>query len=185
MAHQPVGDSQTITTSGTSAMVQFTVQSDTLRVVPTGNNVHVAIGTTAVATTSDYFVPAGTPATLNLGRASCIGIGAISKGAATVITLPEGMGNPFKVDDVVTVSGITGVTGFNTTGKVVSIQEQRTIGFAQFGAKITIDHDSRALNSDNAVVTSGQLRRTLTVAARTDTGSGKLYVQQVQISGAQ
>ena len=185
MAHQPVGDLQTITTSATSARVQFTVQSDTVRVVPTGNNVHVAIGTTATATTSDYFVPSGTPATLNLGRASCIGIGAISKGAATVITLPEGMGNPFKVDDVVTVSGITGVTGFNTTGKVVSIQEQRTIGFAQFGAKITIDHDSRALNSDNAVVTAGQLRRTLTVAARTDSGSGKLYVQQVQISGAQ
>ena len=63
MAHQPVGDSQTITTSGTSAMVQFTVQSDTLRVVPTGNNVHVAIGTTAVATTSDYFVPKETTAT--------------------------------------------------------------------------------------------------------------------------
>ena len=94
------------------------------------------------------------------------------------------MGNPFRVDDVVTVSGITGVTGFNTTGKVVSIQEQRTIGFAQFGAKITIDHDSRALNSDNAVVTAGQLRRTLTVAARTDSGAGKLYVQQVQTTGA-
>ena len=66
MAHQPVGDSQTITTSATSAMVQFAVQSDTVRVVPTGQNVHVAIGTTAVATTSDYFVPSGTPATLNL-----------------------------------------------------------------------------------------------------------------------
>ena len=185
MAHQPVGDSQTLTTGTGSTRVQFTVQSDTLRVVPTGNNVHVAIGTTATATTSDYFVPAGASATLNLGRASCIGIGAITKGNGTVITLPEGMGNPFRVDDVVTVSGITGVTGFNTTGKVVSIQEARTIGYAQFGAKITIDHDSRALNSDNAVVTAGQLRRTLTVAARTDTGTGKMYAQQVQISGVQ
>ena len=89
MAHQPVGDLQTITTSATSAMVQFTVQSDTVRVVPTGQNVHVAIGTTAVATTSDYFVPSGTPATLNLGRASSMGIADITKGAATVITLSE------------------------------------------------------------------------------------------------
>ena len=185
MAHQPVGDSQTLTTGTGSTRVQFTVQSDTVRVVPISQNVHVAIGTTATATTSDYFVPAGSSATLNLGRASCIGIGAITKGNGTVIELPEGMGNPFRVDDVVTVSGITGVTGFNTTGKVVSIQEQRTIGFAQFGAKITIDHDSRALNSDNAVVTAGQLRRTLTVAARTDTGTGKMYAQQVQISGVQ
>jgi len=188
MAHQPVGDSQTITTSATSARVQFAVQSDTVRVVPLSQNVHVAIGTTATATTSDYFVPAGTPATLNLGRVSSIGIAGITKGAATVIKLPEGMGNPFQVDDVVTISGITGVTGFNTTAKVVSIEEPRFQGgsaIGEFSAKLTVDHDSRALNSDNAVTTAGQLRRTLTVAARTDTGSGKMYVQQVQISGVQ
>ena len=93
------------------------------------------------------------------------------------------MGNPFKVDDVLTISGITGETGFNTTAKVVSIQEARTIGYAQFGAKLTVDHDSRALNSDNAVTTAAEARRTLTVAARTDSGSGKMYVQQVQTSG--
>ena len=185
MAHQPVGDSQTIDTSATSAMVQFAVQSDTVRVVPISQNVHVAIGTTAVATTSDYFVPKETSATLNLGRASSMGIADITKGASTVIPLSEGMGNPFKVADVLTISGVTGVTGFNTTAKVVSVQEARTIGYAQFGAKLTVDHDSRALNSDNAVTTAAEARRTLTVAARTDSGSGKLYVQQVQISGVQ
>ena len=184
MAHQPVGAGFSFATNQTSASQTFTVQSDTLRVVAKNAGQHVAIGTTGPATTTDYYVPANSSATLNLGRVSSIGVAGITKGAATVITLPEGMGNPFRVDDVVTVSGITGVTGFNTTGKVVSIQEQRTIGFAQFGAKITIDHDSRALNSDNAVVTAGQLRRTLTVAARTDTGSGKLYAQQVQTTGA-
>ena len=107
----------------------------------------------------------------------------VTKGASTVITLSEGMGNPFKVDDVLTISGVTGVTGFNTTARVVSIQEARTIGYAQFGAKLTVDHDSRALNSDNAVTTAAEARRTLTVAARTDSGSGKMYVQQVQTSG--
>ena len=186
MAHQPVGDSQTIDTSATSAMVQFAVQSDTVRVVPISQNVHVAIGTTAVATTSDYFVPSGTPATLNLGRASSMGIADITKGASTVITLSEGMGNPFKVDDVLTISGVTGVTGFNTTAKVVSVQEARTIGYAQFGAKLTIDHDSRVLNSDNAVVTAASARRQLAVSAVTDhTTDGQLFAQQVQISGAQ
>ena len=85
MAHQPVGDSQTITTSATSARVQFAVQTDTVRVVPISQNVHVAIGTTAVATTSDYFVPKETAATLNLGRASSMGIADITKGASTVI----------------------------------------------------------------------------------------------------
>ena len=67
--------------------------------------------------------------------------------------------------------------------KIVSVQEARTIGYAQFGAKLTIDHDSRALFAGDAVVTAGLARRTLTVAARTDSGSGKLYVQQVQTSG--
>ena len=153
--------------------------------VAKGAGHHVAIGTTGPATTADYYVPSGTPATLNLGRASSMGIADITKGAATVITLSEGMGNPFNVNDVLTISGVTGVTGFNTTAKVVSIQEARTIDYAQFGAKLTVDHDSRALNSDNAVTTAAAARRTLTVAARTDTGSGKLYVQQVQISGAQ
>ena len=186
MAHQPVGDSQTITTSATSARIQFAVQTDTVRVVPISQNVHVAIGTTATATTSDYFVPAGTPATLNLGRASSMGIAGITKGASTVIDLSEGMGNPFQVDDVLTISGVTGVTGFNTTAKVVSIQEARTIGYAQFGAKLTIDHDSQVLNSDNAVVTAASARRQLAVSAVTDhTTAGQLFAQQVQISGEQ
>ena len=51
--------------------------------------------------------------------------------------------------------------------------------------KLTVDHDSRALFAGDAVVTAGLARRTLTVAARTDTGTGKLYAQQVQISGVQ
>ena len=59
MAHQPVGDTITLTTGTGSTRGQFTVQSDTLRVVPVSQNVHVAIGTTATATTTDYFVVAG------------------------------------------------------------------------------------------------------------------------------
>ena len=186
MAHQPVGDSQTLTTGTGSTRVQFAVQTDTVRVVPISQNVHVAIGTTATATTSDYFVPAGTPATLNLGRASSIGVAGVTTGTATVIDLSEGMGNPFKVNDVLVISGVTGVTGFNTTAKIVSVQEARTIGYAQFGAKLTIDHDSRALNSDNAVVTVAAARRQLAVSAVTDhTTAGQLFAQQVQISGVQ
>ena len=183
MAHQPVGDSLTLTTGTGSTRAQFTVQSDTLRVVPMSQNVHVAIGTTATATTSDYFVPAGTSATLNLGRVSSMGIAAITKGTATIIDLPEGTGCPFVVDDVITTSGITGETGFNTTAKVVSIDSSaNTYGY--HSERITTDHDSRALNSDNAVVTSGEARRQLTVSAVTDhTTGGQLFAQQVQVSG--
>ena len=189
MAHQPVGAGFSFATNQTSASQTFTVQSDTLRVVAKNAGQHVAIGTTGPATTSDYYVPANSSATLNLGRVSSIGVAGITKGAATVISLPEGMGNPFNVDDVIVISGVTGVTGFNTTAKVVSIEEPRLQGgsaIGVFNTKLTIDHDSRVLNSDNAVVTAASARRQLTVSAVTDhTTSGQLFAQQVQISGAQ
>ena len=186
MAHQPVGAGFSFATNQTSASQTFTVQSDTLRVVAKNAGHHVAIGTTGPATTSDYYVAANTSATLNLGRVSSIGVVGIATGAATVITLPEGMGNPFKVNDVVVISGVTGVTGFNTTAKIVSVQEARTIGYAQFGAKLTIDHDSRGLFAGDAVVTDAAARRQLTVSAVTDhTTAGQLFAQQVQISGVQ
>ena len=188
MAHQPVGAGFSFATNQTSASQTFTVQSDTIRVVAKNAGQHVAIGTTGPATTTDYYVPANSSATLNLGRVSSIGVAGIAKGAATVITLPEGMGNPFKVNDVLVISGVTGVTGFNTTAKIVSIENPRFQGgsaIGDFKTKLTIDHDSRALYAGDAVTTAGQARRTLTVAARTDSGTGKMYVQQVQISGAQ
>ena len=186
MAHQPVGAGFSFATSNSSAGQAFTVQSDTIRVVAKGAGQHVAIGTTGPATTTDYYVPAGGSATLSLGRVSSIPAVGIATGQNSVVTLLEGMGNPFKVNDVVIVSGVTGATGFNTTARVVSIQEARSVGFAQFGAKLTIGHDSRALNSDNAVTTTAAARRELTVSAVTDhTTGGQLFAQQVQISGAQ
>ena len=189
MAHQPVGTGFSFATNQTSASQTFAVQSDTIRVVAKNAGQHVAIGTTGPATTSDYYVAANTSATLSLGRASSSGIANITKGAATVISLPEGIGNPFNVNDVIVISGVTGVTGFNTTAKIVSVEEPRLQGgltVGDFKTKLTIDHDSRVLNSDNAVVTAAEARRQLAISAVTDhTTSGQLFAQQVQISGAQ
>ena len=183
MAHSPVGNGISFNTGTTSAQsAQFTIQSDTLRVVALTNNAHVAIGTTAVATTSDYFVPAGTSATLALSPASSP-IAGISTGTTTTIDLPEGTGNPFVVDDVLTITGVTGVTGFNTTGKILSVDSTAN-SYGYFSERITIDHDSRGLTAADATFTAAKARKTLVVAARTDAGTGKLYAQQVQISGA-
>lgn len=182
MAHSPVGNGISFNTSTTSAQSeQFTVQSDTLRVVALTANAHVAIGTTAVATTSDYLVPAGTSATLALTPASSP-VAGITTGAATVISLPEGTGCPFKVDDVITISGVSGVAGFNTTGKVVSVDSSAN-SYGYFSERMTIDHDSRALTAADATFSGSVARKTLVVAARTDAGTGKLYAQQVQLSG--
>ncbi len=187
MAHQPVGTGFSFATNQTSASQTFTVQSDTLRVVAKNAGQHVAIGTTGPATTADYYVPANTSATLSLGRVSSIGIAGITKGATTTIDLPEGTGCPFEVDDVIVISGCTGVTGFNTTAKVLSINNTAANSYQNpgyFSERITTDHDSRTLNSDNVVVTAAEARRQLAVSAVTDhTTAGQLFAQQVQISG--
>ena len=86
MAHSPVGDGINFNTSASTQSAQFTVQSDTLRVVAISQNTHVAIGTTAVGTTADYFVPAGTTATLALTPGSSP-IAGISTGSSTTIDL--------------------------------------------------------------------------------------------------
>ena len=182
MAHQPVGTGFSFATSASSASQTFTVQSDSLRVVAKGAGQHVAIGTTGPATTGDYYVAAGTAEVLNIGRVSSIGLANITKGAATIIDLPEGTGCPFEVDDVIVTSGITGETGFNTTAKVVSIDSSaNTYGY--HSERITTDHDSRALTG-TPVVTAGETRRQLTVSSVTDhTTGGQLFAQQVQVSG--
>ena len=132
MAHQPVGTGFSFATSQNSAGQAFTVQSDTLRVVAKGAGHHVAIGTTGPARTNDYYVAANTSATLNLGRVSSIPAVGIATGQNSVVTLLEGMGNPFVVNDVVIVSGVTGATGFNTTARIVSIQEARSVGSVSY-----------------------------------------------------
>ena len=78
MAHQPVGAGFSFATNQTSASQTFTVQSDTLRVVAKNAGQHVAIGTTGPATTTDYYVPANSSATLNLGRVSSIRVAGIT-----------------------------------------------------------------------------------------------------------
>ena len=68
-----------------------------LELLQKGAGQHVAIGTTGPATTADYYVPSGGSATLSLGRVSSIPAVGIATGQNSVVTLLEGMGNPFKV----------------------------------------------------------------------------------------
>ena len=189
MAHQPVGDTLTITTSATSARAQFTVQSDTLRVVPMSQNVHVAIGTTATATTSDYFIPAGTPATLNIGRVSSIGIAGVTTGASTIIDLPEGTGCPFEAGDAVTLTVTNGGGGdqsyYNFSHKCVASVNTSAGVNGYFGTRCIINNNYGVGYAHTALSSSNyaELRGSFKVACLTSTGSGNAYIQQVQVSG--
>jgi len=183
MAHLPVGSGISFNTSTTSAQsAQFSVQSDTLRVVALTANAHVVIGSNPTATKEDYFVPAGSSATLSLTPAS-INVVGFQTGTTTTIDLPEGTGSPFTVGDLITITGVTGVAGFNTTATIASIDNSsNTYGY--FSERITTNHDSRALTAANITgLGTAIARKTLVVAAITDSGTGKLYAQQVQLSG--
>ena len=73
MAHRTVGAGQSIALTGTATTsTAFKVQSNVLRIVASGADAYVAIGTDPVATTSDYIVTTGQPETLAMLKMSQI-----------------------------------------------------------------------------------------------------------------
>ncbi len=186
--HNPVGSVITLTTSATSAQsTQFDQQSDTVRIVATSGNNHVAIGSTPVAVVTDYLVQASGESFLSLGPILSQRVTMVSAGSSTEIKFPEGVkGSPFAVGDTVSLSGKSGwtfehahITGI--TYPSYTSDDQRTV--------VTVAYDSSGWSGtwtdddENPSGDTGTLRRSLMVAARTDTSSGKIYIQQVQITG--
>ena len=186
--HNPVGSVITLTTSATSAQsTQFDQQSDTVRIVATSGNNHVAIGSTPVAVVTDYLVQASGESFLSLGPILSQRVTMVSAGSSTEIKFPEGVkGSPFAVGDTVSLSGKSGWTFEHAhitarTYPSYTSDDQRTV--------VTVSYDSSGWSGtwtdddENPSGDTGTLRRSFMVAARTDTGAGKIYVQQVQIAG--
>ena len=186
--HNPVGSVVTLTTSATSGQTtQIDQQSDTLRIVATSGNNHVAIGSTPVAVVTDYLVQASGESFLSLGPILSQRVTMVTKGTTTSIKFPEGVkGSPFAVGDTVSLSGKSGWTFEHAhitaiTYPSYTSDDQRTV--------VTVSYDSSGWSGtwtdddENPSGDTGTLRRSFMVAARTDTGAGKIYVQQVQIAG--
>jgi len=186
--HNPVGSVITLTTSATSGQsTQFDQQSDTVRIVATAGNNHVAIGSTPVAVVTDYLVQASGESFLTLGPILSQRVTMVTKGSTTEIKFPEGVkGSPFALGDTVSLSGKSGWTFEHHPVTAITYpsytsDDQRTV--------ITVDFDSSAWSGtwtdddENPSGDTGTLRRSLMVAARTDTSAGKIYIQQVQITG--
>ena len=186
--HNPVGSVITLTTSATSGQsTQFDQQSDTVRIVATAGNNHVAIGSTPVAAVTDYLVQASGESFLSLGPILSQRVTMVTKGTTTDIKFPEGVkGSPFAVGDTVSLSGKSGWTFEHAHISAISYpsytsDDQRTV--------VTVAYDSSGWSGtwtdddENPSGDTGTLRRSLMVAARTDTSSGKIYIQQVQITG--
>ena len=194
MALNPVGSGASIalTTDTANTTSSIAQKANTLRVVLVGadavQGAHVAIGTDASATTSDFYVVKNEPASINIFRPSSQRVVGITTGTTTLIDFPEGTGSPFAVGSRVDLT-VTGqsyyddVVGFATVSKV---WDGANIG-GYYSTRITVDADTSgivtAYNSDNYA----ELRNSFKVSALSKggaaTGKSTLYYQQVQISG--
>ena len=181
MAHRPVGigSSFAFTAGAATTSVAFPVQSSVLRVVAVGGDAFVSVGSTASATTNDYYVPSGSTATLALTKASNRVVG-VTTGTTTIVSVPQGTQIPFGVGDYVTLTA-SGQSYYNFEHREV-LSVDTTTGFDGYHqTRMTVNYNSSgiltAFSSQDALVTLSNK-----VSAR-GVGSGTLYYQQVQISG--
>lgn len=185
MTHRPVGSGVSFSTSTSSAKsAAFIGKSQALRLFATDSNAFVAIGTEPTATLNDYAVPAGTTATIAIDNASVRVVG-VTTGTTTLIHFPEGQASPFGVGDYVSLvtSDNGGQDYYDFTHQPVTAVSTGAGIDGYFSTRITVGTDTSgiatAFNDPDA-----SLRNSIKVAAITDTGTGALYTQQVQISGA-
>ena len=186
MAHRAVGAGQSIALAGTAATSRaFKVQSSVVRVVAKGAPAFVAIGTNPVATTSDYYVPAGGTATLGITKASQR-VTSIIVGAATTLICPEGTQMPFVVGDRVTIQD-SNDSNYETK---ISNAEVTTVYHSSgrdgyFQTRIKVSADTSGISTAFSAESHATLYRSYSVSALTPDGAvgGVLYVQQVQTTG--
>ena len=181
-----------ITTSATSAQSSaISGKSTALRVVATGQNHHVAIGTDPTAAVTDFFIPSGGVATLAVSNTSAK-VAAISTATTyTYIDFPQGTSSPFAAGDYVSLdlAGGSAQDYYEFTHKrvkqVYSSASAPNYGAGEnwFSQRIVVENDYGRNISTSLVDNNTTLRGSYKVAARSDSGSGKLYIQQVQITG--
>ena len=194
MALNPVGSGASIalTTDTANTTSSIAQKANTLRVVLVGadavQGAHVAIGTDASATTSDFYVVKNEPASINIFRPSSQKVVGITTGATTLIDFPEGTGSPFAVGSRVDLT-VTGQSyyddsvGFATVSKVWSGSGRN----GYFSTRITVDADTSGIVTAYSSDNYAELRNSFKVSALAKggavTGKSTLYYQQVQISG--
>lgn len=183
MAHRPVGIGTSLTTSATSSMsTSFTVQSNVMRVTAVTAGAFVAIGTNPTATIGDYYIPAGTSATLAMTKASNRVV-AITTGTTTTISVPEGTQVPFGVGDYVTLTGSTYHNFIHQP--VMSVDTSSYVG-GSYQTTLVVNYDSSGILtafSPYGASAGASLVMSQRLAAKTEGSAGIVYAQQVQISG--
>ncbi len=183
MALKPIGTCITQVTANSAAKTgPIAHKSDTLRLCAITKEAHVKVsfGADPTATASDFYIPVNTTASLSIGGPQANRVVGITTGATTIIDFPEGTGSPFGVGDAVTLS-VPGQDYYDFEHKLVTNVDSSAGNGGYFSTRITVNSDTSgvatALSSQNA-----ELRGSFKVSALAD-GAGKLYIQQVQITG--
>jgi hypothetical protein len=181
MAIKPVGINSTVSTSTSSARTSaISQQTENIRVVAETVGCYVAIGTNPTATNENFYVSSTDASEIAIGFPAAQRVVGITTGTTTTIDFPEGTGSPFAVGEAVTLTA--GQSNFNFTHKIVSsINNTSNVG-GYFNTRIVIDHDSSSVTDTFDPNNWTQLRKSIKVAVKSESGTGKAYIQQVQVS---
>ena len=198
MAHRTVGVGQTIRLSGTATTsTAFTVQSNVLRIVASGANAYVAIGTDPVATATDYLVTSSQPETLAMLKMSQR-VFSITNGATTVLAAPEGTQMPFNLGDRVTlVVGDTSMIDTNYLTGDSKIVDVKVIGKSRgasavpdsvgdFSEKVTVEANTSGVSTAFSPTTHATLfmSNKVSVISPNSNANSVVQIQQVQTTGS-
>ena len=191
MAYRTVGAGQSIALTGTATTsTAFKVQSNVLRIVASGADAYVAIGTDPVATTTDFIVQSSEPESLAMLKMSQRVV-SITKGTTTVLAAPEGTTMPFNIGDRVTldyegntINDSNYTTLINDT-KVVGKSRSAGVG-GDFSEKITVEANTSGVST--AFTPTGNatlfMSNKVSVISPNPTAASVVYIQQVQTTGS-
>ena len=199
MALQPVGSGSSIASGASASHAKFSHQSDVIRVYADGCTATVAVGNTAVATATDFIVPANhEPVTINIGKPrNQRVVGVTTTDTTVIVDFPEGTGCPFSVGQRVSLT-VTDPQNrhFEFTDKpVASITNTSNVG-GLFGTRLVVTHSYGAIVGVHTAYvegpsTSAELRDVIHISAiakpnsHGNAATGAVYFQQVQVtSGA-
>ena len=191
MAYRTVGAGQSIALTGTATTSSaFKVQSNVLRIVASGADAYVAIGTDPVATTTDFIVPSSEPESLAMLKMSQRVV-SITKGATTTLAAPEGTQMPFNIGDRVTLdyegdsTNDSNYTTLINDTKVVGKSRSAGVG-GDFEEKITVEANTAGVTT--AFTPTGNatlfMSNKVSVISPNSDANSVVQIQQVQTTGS-
>ena len=191
MAYRTVGAGQSIALTGTATTsTAFKVQSNVLRIVASGADAYVAIGTDPVATTTDFIVTSDEHESLAMLKMSQRVV-SITKGATTTLAAPEGTQMPFNLGDRVTLdyegdsTNDSNYTTLINDTKVVGKSRSAGVG-GDFEEKITVEANTAGVST--AFTPTGNatlfMSNKVSVISPNSDANSVVQIQQVQTTGS-